>query len=422
MKKSFEANSFLLFILMMTANACNYLFQIVMGRLLTNVNDYAVVNTLLSLIMYFSIPNTIVLTLSAKYIAHFTALQDNRNLVAVLRFLLKLSFIIGFVELIVGLFASDSINSVFVINSSGLVVMCIFISITNLLVSISSGILQGQQRFKEYGTQSIINAFVKLVGSICFVLLGYKLWGIMISIFLGGVLAFVYCILPNLQLVPQIINCTTRFRVDRQVSIYIIETAVAQSCIIALTYGDMLVVQALFPEEAGMYSSAMVIGKIAMYVSTAVVATLFPMVIERHAQNKSTLSLFYKALLIGGGAAVAIALGMICFGKYIIPILFGSKYADALLFLTPVSCFVIAVTFLTIVMNYSLAIENALFFSVSTFISIVLVGVIIYFWHSSINSVLYISALLLLLNAFINITQCIYVHTKTHREKINELQ
>ena len=47
-EQEFEKNSLLLFVLMMSANVCNYLFQIVMGNLM-EVEQYAQANTVVSL-------------------------------------------------------------------------------------------------------------------------------------------------------------------------------------------------------------------------------------------------------------------------------------------------------------------------------------------------------------------------------------
>ena len=71
-KNSLEANSTLLFILMMGANVLNYFFQIIVGRMLT-VEEYAVVNTLLSIITVFSVPCAAITIVAAKYIAVYRA-------------------------------------------------------------------------------------------------------------------------------------------------------------------------------------------------------------------------------------------------------------------------------------------------------------------------------------------------------------
>ena len=71
-EQEFEKNSFMLFVLMMSANVCNYLFQIVMGNLM-EVEQYAQANTVVSLVGVLSIPTTIITMISARYIFSYNA-------------------------------------------------------------------------------------------------------------------------------------------------------------------------------------------------------------------------------------------------------------------------------------------------------------------------------------------------------------
>ena len=74
MKKlqEFEKNSMILFVLLMGANGCNYLFQIIAGNLM-EVEDYGVVNTVLGLVGILAIPTTMISMVSARYTAIFAA-------------------------------------------------------------------------------------------------------------------------------------------------------------------------------------------------------------------------------------------------------------------------------------------------------------------------------------------------------------
>ena len=156
---------------------------------------------------------------------------------------------------------------------------------------------------------------------------------------------------------------------------YAVAAIVAQGCVIAITNGDVLLVKIYFSDvETGIYSSASVIGKIAMYVSTAVVAALFPLVIKKNQKGEDTFPLFKKALFYGGGISVVSGIGMSLLGKYVISILFGERYQDAVRYLPYVCMFVVPLTFVTILMNYVLAINKIKLFGIS--IAFGLVGII----------------------------------------------
>ena len=76
------------------------------------------------------------------------------------------------------------------------------------------------------------------------------------------------------------------------------------------------------------------------------------MVVEKHQKGESTERLLGKAMLYGGGMAVTCASGMLLFGKLVIGILFGERYLLAINILPAVCIYVVALTFITVMMNY----------------------------------------------------------------------
>lgn len=68
----FERNSAIVFAISMLANVVTYLYQIVMGNLLSPA-DYGTINTLLSLSIVIGVPSGIISTLVATYTAKYQA-------------------------------------------------------------------------------------------------------------------------------------------------------------------------------------------------------------------------------------------------------------------------------------------------------------------------------------------------------------
>ena len=68
----FERNSLVVFAITMIANVLSYLYQIVMGNVLTPA-DYGTVNTLLSLSVVVGVPSGIISALTATYTAKYHA-------------------------------------------------------------------------------------------------------------------------------------------------------------------------------------------------------------------------------------------------------------------------------------------------------------------------------------------------------------
>ena len=290
-EQEFEKNSLILFVLMMSANVCNYLFQIVMGNLM-EVEQYAQANTVVSLVGVLSIPTTIITMISARYIALNASNGRYDRIRDVIRLMLKFASCIGLVLAIVILILLNKITILFALDSRYYVIGALAITVVNLCYSITSGTLQGMKHFFQYGMQSIMIAAGKLIFSIGLVLLGWKVYGIITALLLGTGIAIVYGVHYMKKYILHRDEESARHGIDlKEFLRYSFGTIVAQGCVIALTNGDILLVKAYFDDtQAGLYSSASVIGKIAMYVSTAIVATLFPMVVEKHQKGERNFS------------------------------------------------------------------------------------------------------------------------------------
>ena len=390
-KNSFEKNSILLFVLMMGGNVCNYLFQIVAGNLM-EVESYAQVNTVLAIVSVLSIPTTIITMICARYIALNTSIGNEHKIAAVLRALFQFIIIVAIILMIAMLFLMNGITQIFALDSRWYVIGALAIAILNLCFSITAGTLQGMKQFFPYGVQTILTALGKLVFSVGFILIGWSVYGVMAAVVIGIVLAIGYGLRYMGNYVKEAVLRKEKSGLDaREFLRYSIGTVVAQGCVVALTSGDILLVKAYFSDtEAGLYSSAMVIGKISMYVSTAIIATLFPMVVEKYEKGENTVPLFRKAMLYGGGVSVLCAVGMVTLGNLVISILFGERYMEAIQFLPAVCMYVVPLTFVTIFMNYILAINRLKMFDIFAFAGVIAIIGLSLFFHATVQQMMII--------------------------------
>lgn len=370
--REFEKSSIVLFILMMGANVCNYLFQIVMGNMMT-VEDYGTVNTVMGIVGVLSVPTTIVTMISARYIAMGDAEESEEDIAEVLRVMFTFVGIVSGILIIVGVLGAGKISGMFNLKTNIYVVGAFGLAVVNLINSVSAGTLQGLKKFFPYGVQTVLVSGGKLIFSVILVYLGWRVLGVMLSV-AGGILMAIFYGIKHIGLyIKKAIKYKGTGNINTKEFVkYAAGTIVAQGCIIAFTNGDILLVKAYFTDEqTGIYSSSMVIGKIAMYLTTAIVAALFPMAVEKFQKGEDTIGLFKKALFYGGGMTTACAIGMVVFGKYVIGILFGARYENAIEYLPYVCMYVVPLTFLTICMNYQLAVGKAKVFALLLFIAVV---------------------------------------------------
>lgn len=388
-KDSFEKNSIILFVLMMGANVCNYLFQIIVGNLM-EIESYAQVNTILAIVSVLSIPTTIITMICARYIALNASMNNEKGITSIIRVLIKFTAVVALVLVVAILLLMNGITKMFGLYSNWYVIGALIIAIVNLCFSITAGTLQGMKKFFPYGVQTILSALGKLIFSVIFVWIGWNVYGIIAAVAIGITIAIVYGLYYMGNYVKAAVSNQAEKQIDTgEFARYAFGTIVAQGCVIALTNGDILLVKAYFTDtEAGLYSSAMVIGKIAMYVSTAVVAALFPMVVEKYEKGKDTIPLLKKAMLYGGGISVVCAIGMVTLGRFVIGILFGERYMEAIGFLPAVCMYVVPLTFITIFMNYVLAVNKVKLFDILMAAGLIAIILLSLFLHETVQQLM----------------------------------
>ncbi|HKM01637.1 MAG TPA: oligosaccharide flippase family protein [Sedimentibacter sp.] len=413
-KNEFERSSLNLFALMMLANACNYIFQIVMGNMLT-VEEFGSMNTLLSLFTIFSVPTTIITLISARYIAIFDTTHNKEGLYKTLKFLIALTAGIMLLVLLGGISLSGVLTSSLKLNNQFYIIAVVILASVGFLRSIANGVLQGTKKFVPYGIQNFLVMIGKLIFSCLFVWMGYRLYGILTAMGLAMVLSFCYAIFYIRDYLTEMSHSnTTAYQLEyKDMFRFIAGTVCAQCCIELISNSDMLLVKRYFTEtEAGTYSSAMVIGKIAMYLSTAIITALFPLVVEAKAKNKATTRLLGKAIAYGGGAALVCSAGLSIFGKLIINLLFGERYSSAINMLPWVSLFIVPLTLVVIVMNYTVALGKTFVFAASSFTGVALIYLLVIQFHSSIRNVMIIFSVVLSIVFIINMIYLLLCNRK----------
>ena len=119
-------------------------------------------------------------------------------------------------------------------------------------------------------------------------------------------------------------------------------------------------------------------------------------------------------MFYGGGVSVVCAMGMVVLGKYVIGILFGERYLEAIEYLPSVCMFVVPLTFITILMNYLLAVNRAKVFDALIAIGVGAIVMGSYFIHDSIQSLMNFVGIILCLVFILSVVSLVV------RKRIND--
>lgn len=391
--KEFEKNSSILFALMMLANVVNYLFQIVTGRLL-DVDSYGELNTMISIFTLIALPSTVLNLVVSKFVTEYDSQNKKDTAKGFLKYITRYIVIISVVIFSIGIFLSNSIAKFIKLHDKKLIVLLFFAAAVCTLTSIVLGGLQGIKKFTAYGLVNLIMPIIKILGSVMFIIIGFGLYGVFGSIALGYIVMFFVGIwilrkyFKNNKVIKS--NCTSR-----DILRFGIGSFAVNSGICFFTNIDVVLVKHSFSaQEAGLYSSAAVLAKMVLYVTTAMTVALFPMVVENAKTNKAR-KILKKALLYGGGISIVTALGLIILRKPMILILYGEKYMQSIEYIIPLSVMIVALSFLSIIVNYRLALGKIKSLSLSIVIGIVLILILTMIYNQSIYNIIWIMSVVM---------------------------
>lgn len=378
-------------------NAINYIYHLIMGRLLGPAN-YGELVALISLSGFVAILPS---ALNLPIVKYVSSLHDDKEIADLSIWFQKRAFIFS-----IALFVLISISSFFIgsflkIDSPVLIIFSGIGLIFSLPSVFNRSIMQGLLRFKNLVISNLVENSGKLLIGIGLVLAGFSVkgvvWGIAISGFLGWFLVR-YFILDYLSKGKDIeINVKPMFLYALPVFIQLVSTT-------SLYSTDLVLVKHFFsPHDAGIYAALSTLGKIIFFGAGPISSVMFPIVAKRHFNGEDHRKVFIFSLLATCLLSLLILSIYWLVPKAAINLLYGPSYLQAADLLVYFGSFVALFTISSLFINYYLSLGQTKVV-IFPLISAVLQIIGIWIYHTSLLSVVIvstISASLLLMSLFV---------------------
>lgn len=330
-------------------NALNYLYHLIIGRLLGPVG-YGELAALISLIgLLGMIPGSINLVI-IKYISAAKTEDKLINLINWLRMkVFKGTLFFSFLIIII----SPAISSFLHLDN----LIYLFLIAISFPFSISAllnrAVLQGLLKFKEMILSVMMENGIKLLLSILLVILGFKVG--------GAILSLTIAIIAGWYLTKIFLNYPVRKDTDisseiKSMALYAFPVLLNTIAVTSLYSSDLILVKHFFSShEAGLYASLSTLGKIIFFGTGPIGSVMFPIVSQRHARGLS----FKRVFIFSITATVAISLAVLViywlFPNLAIKILYGSEYLESANLLVWVGLFMTLFTFSSLYINFNLS-------------------------------------------------------------------
>ncbi len=325
---AFAWNSFVLFSGSMVNNVLNYIFHLIVGRLVS-VAVYGETESLISLMTIISVPAATLVMVMTKYAAECKAQDDKKRSYELLRYFNKKIMQYGTPVFLLTILLTPYISRFLNIESN----IPLLIVWTSMLLSLfssgASGMLSGWQKFKQSSWAAIAGGALKLISALIFISIGLKINGLMLSFFLSAVGTYVVALICLKFIIIAGKNdtheiCELNFgSVKNTVATFFM----GNLAINALGNLDMVLAKHNLTDiEAGQYGALTIVSKIIFFATGVIASVLFSMSAEHNHKKANTKKLFLQAFsLMLMVSTVSVAVYFIA-PKLILSLLFGAKY------------------------------------------------------------------------------------------------
>lgn len=340
----------------MIANLGNYLYHLLMGRML-GPKDYGTLGALISLTYIASIVTTTLSTTIVRLVSRFKVKKDYQRIFLLLKQLTKGFLVLGLLFLLGFSLSQGLIGQFLHLTDSQPVILVGVLLIFSLLIFINQGILRSLLRFNFLSFNAVFGVGVKLAAAVVLVKLGFSVFGALIAIILGTLLPYLLSFYPlrflyRYQETKAKINWSEFFS-------YSAPVLVATLGMTSLYTTDVILVKHLFPAyEAGLYSALAVLGKIVFFASSTVPMVMFPLVSESYENGKSYRHFLTQSLGLVAGVSLLVTAVYFIFPQLMVRALYGSDYLPAASYLGIFAVFISLYSLSFLLVNFFLSIKR----------------------------------------------------------------
>lgn len=350
----FISSSLIMIIGSNSVSILNYLYHLVMVRLLGPVG-YGDLASIISIIGLLGvIPGSLSLVI-IKYISSAKTEESIDHLISWFQSrILKVSLIFFVILLIITPFITDFMH----VKSVWYLIIFSFSFLFSLPSMVNRSILQGVLKFKELVISSIIENIIKLLLGILLAVIGFSVGGALtgwtIAVIVGWYISGTYIKIDK----KKYIDAKTLDSV-RSMILFTIPAVIYSLATTSLYSTDIILVKHFFSShEAGLYAAISTLGKIIFFGTGPIVSVMFPLISKRFSEGRNYTRVFVCSL----GAVLLLALPLLLiywmFPEMIISFLYGSSYFEIAPLLIWFTSFITLFTLCSLFINFNLSLSN----------------------------------------------------------------
>lgn len=394
--------SVLVFVGTNIGNFLNFLYNIIIGRLL-GPEKYGDLGAILSTISIFGVALSIFSLFTIKQVSSYWGKNEKGKIVSFLNYFTSKLFIFSIIGSLLLLLITPNIGHFLHLDN----LLPVFIVAISFVLSgpatITRSVLQGTLSFFYVTINGIGETGMKLLISVILVLLNFGLTGALFGVLIGGIVGFLMSVVELKIILRDVKMENSHFLHFRTILKTFLPVILASLVMTFFLNIDIILVRHFFQAQvAGEYVALSTVGKISFYLISTIITVMFPVVSTRVSSGASYILPLLGTLVASLCLSIVVIFVYFISPKLIIGILYGEKYFGVIPYLIPFSFF-IAIYSLNAVMTYfllSISYYRAIYilFPVSLF-----QGLLIFIFHSSIIEIIWINILVSLVYLFVTL-------------------
>ena len=397
----------LFMITILFVNGGNYLYNLLLGRILgpAEFSDAAILITLLLILSFVGMTFQIV---SAKY----AVLLEENYLITFIKLITKYAAFLGVLFGISIVFFYQDLQAIFHTKTAWMFFIFGFGIPLYFLMSVNRGLYQGQNVLNKLATTyqtEMASRLVLTIGAI------FLLPNIQSSIIVasGIVMSFVFGIFPFQKLIFKGLKSVETPEVDtRSITTFFALTAFYELTQIIINNSDIILVKHFFDnQQAGLYASLALIGRVVYFVAWMFVMLLLPKVIQMEKENQDTLPILLKYVGYIDLLSTSIVLFTALFPEFVVNVMFGKAYVSISFLLWKYALATSLFAVANIFAYYYLSLNQYLPVVVSAFLGSAQIGLIIAY-HNSLEQVVHMQIIAMVILLFFQLCYFFYKNKK----------
>ncbi len=369
------------------SNILNYLFNLAMGRTLSN-EEYGLMYSLISAIGFFSIFQSTLQGIFIKYSAKYHANNDIQNIKKIFWAGLKLQILLSGILSISVVFLSPFIADFLHVDDSFLIVILAIYLFFSLLYTLPSAILQGQLRILLYSIGTIMGPLIKLSLGLFFVALGFAIYGVMGAFVASALIPFVFLFLSFFIKFGKKIESFSIKELIVEVRRYSLGYFLASLGFSFFSFADVLLVRHFLPDLSGEYAALSVMGKAIFYFISPIYIVFFPLIAQKKEKKEKLLGTLLLACFVIVISSIGMSFVYFLFPALVVNIFFPNpEYKILTHFLGIYSLYIMVFSLVSLFHNYFLSVGRMGIYKIILIVSGVLVGGI-WFYHQTLYQVI----------------------------------